>query len=134
MFAGTAIEEVSIPKTVTSVGANAFANCLKLASVSILGNSTMATTSFENCTALQSLTLAEGMTNIAANAFKNYKNLQTITIPSTVESIGNSAFEGCVSLREVIFAQGSALMSIGNNAFKGCSELQTFNIRPALKR
>ena len=128
MFAGTAIEEVVIPKTVISVGKNAYANCVKLRSVSILGNSKMDTTSFANCTALQNLTLAEGMTSIAANAFQNYTNLKSITIPASVESIGNYAFDGCSSLSEVIFADGSALTGIGNYAFRGCAELRAFTI------
>ncbi len=128
MFYGTLVEEVEIPASVTSVAKNAFAGCVNLTSVSILGNSKLDATSFAGCIALENLALAEGMTAVANNAFKGYVNLRSITIPSTVKTIGTSAFDGCVSLQEVKFADGSVLTEIGGSAFKGCIVLNDITI------
>ena len=41
---------------------------------------------------------------IADSVFKDFVNLQTVYLPSTLERIGNSAFYGCTSLKEVFTA------------------------------
>lgn len=43
--------------------------------------------------------------------------IESITIPKYVEEIGDSAFYGCHSLREVSFENGSRLKTIGALAF-----------------
>ena len=56
--------------------------------------------------------------------YKNYarqslhKNLANIKLPSTITTIGESAFESCVSLRNINFP--SSITEIGIGAFQGC--------------
>jgi len=59
---------------------------------------------------------------IGDRAFKDCKNLEYIGFEFT--SIGESAFEGCESLKslQVIIPYGENLI-IGKNAFKGCSNM-----------
>lgn len=42
------------------------------------------------------------VTAIAAEAFKNMTNIMSITIPESIRSIGEKAFAGCTSLKEII--------------------------------
>lgn len=50
-------------------------------------------------------------------------NITKITIPSSVETIGNYAFNECTSLAEYNIMDGSELTSIGSYAFYKCSKL-----------
>jgi pimeloyl-ACP methyl ester carboxylesterase len=66
---------------------------------------------------------------ISYDLFKGLgNNITKITIPATVEIIERGAFIGLPNLREVVFAEGSALNIIGSEAFSGCKKLETFEI------
>ena len=68
---------------VTSVWANAFKNCTRLASVTIGNNvSVIGANAFYKCKNLKSVTIGTGLTQINANAFRGIKKGCTITIRS----------------------------------------------------
>lgn len=46
----------------------------------------------------------------------------TVILPDSLETIGDSAFSGCTSLRGIFLPQG--VTTIGPNAFAGCSSLE----------
>lgn len=58
--------------------------------------------------------------DIEAGTFKNCVNLANVEIPACVDYIGDSAFEGCSSLKSLSFTD---IKGIGENAFSGCSGL-----------
>lgn len=62
---------------------------------------------------------------IAKEGFYNCRTLVSITIPSSVVTIGDFAFGGCLSLKEVRFASDSTLQTIPYGAFYGCNSLET---------
>lgn len=64
---------------------------------------------------------------IGNNCFKGSK-ITSIQIPGTVRSIGNSAFQDCVNLKNVIFASSTVNVDIGISAFKGCTSLENINL------
>ncbi len=76
-------------------------------------------------TAIETITLPDGVTSIGSNAFSSCSQLESITIPSTVMSIGNYAFSSCSSL-EIVTFEGD-VDAIGNYAFNGCVSLTTVN-------
>ena len=61
------------------------------------------------------------VTKIDSGAFTNCSKLTGINIPDTVTNIGNNAFYGCSSLKEVTI-NGAAY--IGDSAFANCSSLE----------
>ena len=67
---------------------------------------------FNNCRALESVELFEGLIEIRNEAFYGCSSLREITIPSTVEKIGEYAFSGCTSLAVVNIPENT---SLGNN-------------------
>ncbi len=73
-------------------------------------------------------TVAAGSTRIGASAFYGQADLKNLYIPASVMEIGDSAFENCVSLENVVFGEGSVLTSIGNSAFKSCFNLKSINL------
>ena len=55
------------------------------------------------------------MDNLPKNFFKNCESLTSITLPNTTLSIGDYAFSGCDSLKEVNI--GTGVKFIGLSAF-----------------
>lgn len=51
--------------------------------------------------------------------FGKCKNLVKVTFAASVSKIGQKVFQGCSSLSEVVFAEGSQLTDIGAGAFDG---------------
>ena len=68
------------------------------------------------------------VTRIGFGSFSVCSNLTSIYIPSSVTSIDDVAFEGCISLESVIFEDNSKLSSIGNGAFFYCANLKNIAI------
>ena len=63
------------------------------------------------------------MISIGNYAFNKCISLKQIIIPASVKIIGNYAFSGCLSLIEILFENKPSISSIGNNAFSECSSL-----------
>jgi uncharacterized repeat protein (TIGR02543 family) len=137
---------VAIPDSVTAIGDAAFSNCWRLLSVKLpLGLETAGTGMFAACKglmgvtmpthqftaarlfeeryeALESVTVAEGETNLCANAFAGCSALANVSLPGSLGSIGNEAFKWCTSLAGIELP--GALERIGKRAFQGCSALE----------
>lgn len=65
-------------------------------------------------------TLPDSVQEIGANVFNNNGNLTSITLSANLTSIGESAFQECEMLTEVIFESGSSAggtLAIGKKAF-----------------
>ncbi|MBR1550176.1 MAG: leucine-rich repeat domain-containing protein [Bacteroidales bacterium] len=140
------VTSVTIPTSVTAIGAQAFANCTNLSAIEIpssvqtIGNyafsgcsalqevtipssvASLGTHVFDNCSALRSATLPTGLTSIPEGLFFNCSALASMTIPATVETIGNSAFSGCSSIY-TIDVPGS-VVNVGSQAFAGMRGLR----------
>lgn len=80
--------------------------------------------------------IPEGVTHVPQRVFEGCASLESVKIPSTVRSIGKLAFGSCSALKDVQFAEGSAvgLEEIGYSAFRGCAALTTFAFPLSLKR
>jgi len=76
--------------------------------------------------------IREGETEIAAQSFKSHIYIKKLTIPASVKKIGIEAFNSCVELEEVVFAENSQLESIGIAAFYGCLKLKSINLPKTL--
>ncbi len=128
------LEEFQIPSSVSYIGDNAFSGCYKLASAIEVPSAVeeLGAYVFNDCQALPSVTLNEGLTSIGQYAFNGCTNLASLSIPSTVTSIGNYAFYGCSSLVTSIEIP-SGVETIGSNAFEGCSSLTSLTLNEGLK-
>ena len=80
---------------------------------------------------LKEYTVRKGTRVICDCAFEDYgdfysfrcSTLTSLTLPSSLQSIGDSAFEDCSSLSSLTFS--STLQSIGYWAFRGCTSLRS---------
>jgi hypothetical protein len=121
-FNSTALNSVSIPGSVTSIGAAAFENCSDLTNATIsMGVSSIESNTFANCSSLTSVTIPSGVTSIGNYAFFDC-NLTSVTIPNSVTSIGNYAFSYCNPTSVTI---PGSVTSIGADAFWNCFSLSS---------
>lgn len=107
------------------IGVAAFSGCTKLETVTIedeyadglVKSFTYDNKAFMGCTSLKSIEISK------------YVKTSSIPFVAILNGIGESLFEGCVALKEVIFPDGlENAFYIGKNAFKGCAALQSINL------
>lgn len=145
------IQSVTLPQTVTYVGANSFKNCTSLTEVnfdkceelSVIGNNC-----FEGCTALESVTIPEsvqlidqqafagctslksysfgGEAALEAEIFENCTALETAWLPEGVTSVPPYTFSGCTALKEISLPE--TVTEIGDSSFLGCTALESFSL------
>ena len=128
-FAGSALKSISLPKTVTSVGANAFADCASLNSAKLSSALTeLADGVFSGCSALQSVSLPNGLKSIGAHAFAKCSALTTIDLPAGVAALGDHAFAECSALTGITLP--NAVTEIPEGLFEGCSALKELSLTP----
>lgn len=68
---------------------------------------------------------------IGDQAFYQCKLLELINLPSTITEIGQSIFQYCSGLREVVLHEG--LQKIEDSAFKDCTSLESISIPSTVK-
>ncbi len=123
----TGLEEVVIPKPVTSIGERAFGN---LPSVRLMiveeGNSVF--DSRDNCNAIvrteddillfgcQSTKIPVSVKGIESYAFEGHVKLAAITLPKDIASIGEAAFIGCSELMNIV-SRIKVPFAINDNTF-----------------
>ena len=71
---------------------------------------------------VKDLILSSEVTKISKYAFFNY-DLSSVIISASVTSIGDYAFTGCTGMNSLIFENESQLQTIGTSAFRGCMAL-----------
>ena len=131
----TSLPGITIPASVETLSAHAFDGCSSLLEVNFETSSklaTLGTAVFQNCTALDVISLPSGVTAIPDKAFMGCSALEKIKMGTRVESVGNYAFDGCVSLPSIVLP-ATSVTSIGRHAFSGCVSLKAFSLPSRLK-
>ena len=124
------IKSVYIPNTVTYIGWYAFENCSYLSKVTFpLKLKYIGYWSFSN-TALQSITIPNGVTDLDESAFVFCKKLSSVNIPNSVKTIGKQCFRECTSLVNITIP--NSVTSLGAWCFKDCNNLKSISIGSGL--
>lgn len=132
------VKLTSVSGSIAGIGAQAFANCKELTSLDLSEATSVGFAAFADCikyaptnlaklaaaeeyafsgTAISAIALPK-LNEVADNLFNGCEKLTTVTL--SAESIGKSAFEGCVALDTLSL---TSTKLIGENAFKGCESL-----------
>ena len=135
------IIKVILPNTVKEIGKLAFHNCKSLSTVDMLAVKTIRYKAFESCTSLSNIKMP-AVETIDDDAFLGCTSLSYIDVFAVkddifiggnnteiyggVKNIGEYAFAGCKSLKEIEIPQ--SVKTIGSNAFSGV-ELKKLIIR-----
>lgn len=127
-FAGAqALNTITLPESVQSIGADAFRNCSALTSMAIPDKvTTIQSYAFSGCSALTDVTMPDNTTSIGVGAFENCYALTSINLPSKLTSISDNTFYGCSKLTEVTIPSG--VTNIGKTAFAYCASLVKITI------
>ena len=124
------IVNITFGDQMLGIGNYAFANCANLSSVKFNdGLNTIGNYAFADCHNLKTVDLPNNaaISTIGERAFYNCQGLTSFTLPTGVQKVGDSCFEGCVSMTECIIdipGQNMSLNTMGPNVFKNCSSLE----------
>ena len=120
----TALESITLPDALITIGAYSFYNCTSLESINVPSLvTTIGESAFYGCSSLTgTLSLPSSLTSIGASAFYGCSGLTSVTIPLSVTSIGNSAFNGCSGLTGNMMIP-STVTSLGTTPFGNCTGL-----------
>jgi hypothetical protein len=77
---------------------------------------------FYQCQTLRSITLPQSVTKIGVRAFSECESLTEVTLSDHLTFIGDAAFSGCIRLKGIDL--GDNLTRIGTNAFLSCLSLE----------
>jgi hypothetical protein len=113
-----------------------FMGCSSLSSVTGIANSvtSIGKNAFRDCVSLPSFELPTSLMQIRSWAFWNCRSLQSVgTPPPTLEVIGDHCFGECYSLRTFDVSQ-TVLTSVETSAFSAAISLQTMRFPPTLRR
>ena len=149
------IKSVNIPDTVSYIYDRAFYGCENLVNIKAhnyitFGKQVFEGTAFYNdetnwndgilCfydsvvkakTNIQTVTFNLDVHTLCAEAFKDCVKLTSVKIPSSIYSVDEKAFDGCVNLKEVIFERESteeSNINIGKDAFLNCDSLKSVKL------
>ena len=130
--------DVTIPKSVTSIGTGVFDGCGFLRNIDVdKDNSVYSSdngvlldinkTKLICCPAnKKEYIIPDSVVRIEDRAFAGCSDLTNITIPQSVTSIGDNAFDSCYDLISITLPDG--IENISNNMFLDCSKLESVNI------
>ncbi|MDD7188974.1 MAG: leucine-rich repeat domain-containing protein [Prevotella sp.] len=120
----SSLTSITIPSSVTSLGASCFEGCRGLTSITIPSSVTsLGKRCFKDCRGLTSITIPSSVTSLGAECFSFCSGLTSITIPSSVTSIGDNCFQGCSGLSSITIP--SSVTSLGWNCFLYCQKLES---------
>ena len=148
-FSQTAVQKVSLPPTLETIGVSAFHLCEKLTTINIPSSvkkigkmafyscSSLSNIDFSNASSLEEigesafegcnriLTLDFSATQLASVPSEGFgvPQITSIKLPNTVKTIGTDAFYNYNKLKTIIMPE--QLRSIGSCAFYGCTSLNS---------
>ena len=132
---------VQFPQKCGFVGRQAFAKCVSLKYLNILGGTKsefaiMEDEAFAGCSKLegatvdgttaQELRFPSKVTVIEKGVFKDCSKIKTAKFEGNVTSVGDEAFSGCKSLTKTTF--NPTIKQIGQSAFKNCESLESLPV------
>ena len=121
----------TVPKTVTSIGTEAFYACKNLEMINGLSDcdiTKIGEKAFYNCWSLKEADLSRSsFTVLPASAFKGDTALLSVKMPESLNEIGNEAFYGCSAMKKLDL-NNTRLTTIGNSALSDMTSLIYINL------
>ena len=100
------VGKLSLPDSVTNIGASAFAGCSGITGALNLPAqlASLGASAFSGCSGFTGrITIPDSLTGIAAAVFKDCSGITSISVPEAVTSIGTEAFAGQTNLTTVYY-------------------------------
>jgi len=119
-FKNNRMESIILPKTLYEIEFAAFDNCASLTNV-VFNDGLVVLSGFNNCISLKHVEIPNTVEKIGA-AFSG-TSLDNIIIPKSVISIGENAFNECMSLTSIVIP--NSVTYLGAFAFRYCYNLSS---------
>lgn len=119
----SSLTEITLPNTVTGIGARAFANCTNLTSI-IIPKSVAGSGVFSGCSALTNVVIHTNITKIAESEFSGCTALKSIIIPASITNLGPWAFQNCTNLKAVYFQSNAPSADL--TVFEGANSVTNY--------
>lgn len=117
-----------LPSSVTAINSYAFAFCTSLRFVSMNGCTEIGYSVFNECDSLQAVSASVNITRIGSYAFYGCDSLAGVTMTNSIQSIGSYAFYNCHALGNITLPTNSNFTTIPSNAFYYCDSLTKITI------
>lgn len=125
------VEKEGTSYDIVSIADNAFQGCTTMTSVTIPNSVTkIGAEAFKDCTELTTVQMGNGITTVSENCFKSCTKLTTITLSSNLKAIENAAFSRCSALATLELPEG--FTTINAWAFEECSSLTSITFPSTL--
>ena len=128
---------IDIPANLKKIGRSAFYDCHTLSEIDLSSGRVeeIGYFAFFRCKNIKTIDFGDYLKEVSAYAFLNCISLSEVYLPSSVVSIGALAFQDCIALKKVGFAEGAVpnLTTIGQYAFARCANLKTFEFPSSLR-
>lgn len=152
-FSGCNLDTVTLPLSLTKVGANAFAENVSLSNAVILGKTEFDSGTFNGCKNLITVEFKNSIRALPSGMFRECAKLQNIVFPTNLKTLGSYIFYKCSLLSEITIPEtvtgiGSygfaytglesivipnGVTEIGNWEFSGCKNLSSVTIPETVK-
>ncbi len=112
------LKTVTIPNTVTEVGAGVFSNCKVLETVTFTEPAafeSITASFFSGCSSIEEIVIPNGVKNIYNYAFLNCNSLVKLVVPASVDNIASKAFNKCPNVTLYVYDDSYALQYAINN-------------------
>lgn len=123
------IKEIVIENGITEIAPYLFSSAKELTYVQIPRSvKSIGTDAFYGCSSLDSVDFAESssLEIIGENAFAYCRSLKNFDFPTKVTTVGKNAFSCCYSLNDITL--GYSVTSVAEGAFSSCSHLKKLRI------
>jgi hypothetical protein len=120
-----ALISVDIPSSVTSIGENAFYHCVRLQAINLPSGCSVSYNAFGRCPSLTTVNLSSGCV-LSSGVFQRCSSLASFAFPPGTSSVPDMTFYGCSSLASVTIPVG--VTAIGSDVFYMCSALTSITI------
>lgn len=118
----SSLNTLELPETTTSLGNSCFYDCSSLRKVSLSKNiTTIPNNCFYNCSSLEKINL-ENVTTLSQYSFQNAFAPITFTVPGNIATIAKESFLGC-KLTKLILEEG--VITLADSSISNCPNLTT---------
>ncbi len=125
------IDSIKIPDSVTSIGNDAFFNCIYLRDLILPeGLTAIGSSTFNGCSLLTEVALPASLAEIGGHAFANCTVLSDFVLPDALTHVGVSVFDGASAISYQTYG-GCLYLPIGNNPYAVLVKAETTEITVA---
>ena len=124
---------IVLPNSITTIGEGLFSECTSLKNVTFPNSLSMTTNRmFRNCSGLIEITIPNNITSLADYTFMNCSSLINVNLPSTITKLGKDVFYQCTSLVDIVIPD--SVTNIGDYLFSGCTNLMNVTLSSSITR